>query len=456
MKKSKVLLFWAMTLLLVVIVFLNLKVFFERRWESSYVPEDYATLYYLEDIPTIRHWEILDRHNVRLEIKWNREVDQWRVRNVERGHVEVQETSFPVLRLEQEKDRQFHTFALTPVPDDPGPDIIARIRLTPGEHYKKGGRSQGDSYTVRANVPCGDFDQYALSDWIDNYEYLDENTLKQADQLIHSKSGIRESDPTRTKIEKLFHVLKPALEGGRGVPADDSRWTTPWDLFQGMCRGERKGWCTQHALIYVFFANRAGIPTRFVFTARTQSNSVVYTGHAFAESYITEQNRWAWVDMDFGLASVTNKKGQVLNTAELMHLNQHDAFDSCQARVYIGSRWQDLPGVTTQDTVMTFPFPMVSGVAERQFISQAILKYRRPPNVEDVRGDYRGFLHNGTFLWGNLERYLFKPQLAYSFYPTPGTATYRVRRILFILFFIVLLIWIPLLIRQIQRGRTWF
>jgi hypothetical protein len=51
--------------------------------------------------------------------------------------------------------------------------------------------------------------------------------------------------------------------------------------------------------------------------------------------------------------------------------------------------------------------------------------------VEDVRTIYTGFWKDATFLWGNLERYLFKPPLAYSFYPTEGKQTYFVRWALF-------------------------
>jgi hypothetical protein len=63
--------------------------------------------------------------------------------------------------------------------------------------------------------------------------------------------------------------------------------------------------------------------------------------------------------------------------------------------------------------------------------------------VEDVREVYAGFFQDRTFLWGNLERYLFKPPLAYSFYPTEGARTYLIRRLLFFAFvtsFVVVLL----------------
>ncbi|NOZ62420.1 MAG: hypothetical protein GXO74_12155, partial [Calditrichaeota bacterium] len=83
-------------------------------------------------------------------------------------------------------------------------------------------------------------------------------------------------------------------------------------------------------------------------------------------------------------------------------------------------------------------FRLCNRVVKSEFIPQAILKFRRPPNVEDVRTIYTGLLKDRTFFLGNLQRYFFKPPLAYSFYPTEGARTYRIRRSLLWGFFAVL------------------
>jgi len=80
---------------------------------------------------------------------------------------------------------------------------------------------------------------------------------------------------------------------------------------------------------------------------------------------------------------------------------------------------------------VTVPFTLCNEAVRNEFPVNSILKYRRPPNVEDVRDIYSGFLKDRTFLSANLERYIFKPQLAYSFYPTEGGHTYFIRRLLF-------------------------
>jgi hypothetical protein len=220
----------------------------------------------------------------------------------------------------------------------------------------------------------------------------------------------------------------------------------PFRLFNEMAAGTGKGWCTQHAQVYVFWANRAGIPTRFVFGARTQDNSIVYTGHSWAESYIREQHRWAFVDLTQGELYITDKKGQVLNTAELFQLNQHNAFDSINVRLYADWIWKNHAGIPGSDTLVTVPFALCNALVRDEFTPQSILKYRRPPNVEDVREDYTGFFNDRTFLYGNLERYLFKPQLAYSLYPTEGGHTYFVRCLLFFALLVSLAFWITMLV----------
>jgi len=94
------------------------------------------------------------------------------------------------------------------------------------------------------------------------------------------------------------------------------------------------------------------------------------------------------------------------------------------------------------------PFTQCNGVVQSEFTAHSILKYRRPPNVEDVRDNYTGFVKDRTFLVGNLERYIFKPQLAYSFYPTEGVWTYFVRRVLFFGMIASLILWLYLAVRK--------
>lgn len=429
-----------------VLLAVNIYVFFDREWEASFSPTSYATLYYPLDIPTIRSWQRVERDRLQLRLACTQTVAAWQVWI---NGADPQEASgmSPSFRIDTTFDR-LNTVRLIPVPEDACQPVEITVRFYPREFYASRGMTHTDVYIVRANVPCGEFDQLPLAAWIDPYEYVGAEARAETDRLLRDEAGIRDSDPTFTRMEKVVRFLRIKLKDARGVPKDDERWMNPWQLYTEMVHGTGKGWCTQHAQLYVYWANRAGIPTRFVFGARTQDNAIVYTGHAFAESFIREQQRWAFVDLSHAHITITDKNGLVLNTAELFHLNQHNAFDSTMARLYIDWEWQESLGIPSADTVVTVPFARCNAVVRGEFTPHAIMKYRRPPNVEDVRGVYTGFLRDWTFLTGNLERYLFKPQLAYSLYPTEGAGTYGLRRMLFFAMAGAFLVWLLLRIRQ--------
>jgi transglutaminase-like putative cysteine protease len=428
MKKRKWPVILSLFLVLVLLV-LNLYVFFTREWESSFYPSSYATLYYPLDVPTIRQWDLPERNRIRLNLAWTGEIKEWSVLT-DGGKEQAATGMTPSFRIDTTFS-ELHTYRLVPVPKEACLPVEVSIRFYSREFYGSLGLGRPDVYVVRPTVPCGEFDQYSVADWIDDYSYVGREGLAESDRIIHEEAGIHETDPTFVRMEKLTRYLRPKLRLCVGVPKDDERWENPWLLYNELVRGTGKGWCTEHARVWVFWANRAGIPTRFVFNARTQDNTIAYSGHAFAESYIREQGRWAYVDFSQSQCYITDREGLVLNTAELFQMNQHNAFDSTFARLYVDYLWEKHPGIPGKDTVVTVPFTLCNEAVRNEFPVNSILKYRRPPNVEDVRDIYSGFLKDRTFLSANLERYIFKPQLAYSFYPTEGGHTYFIRRLLF-------------------------
>ncbi|MCI0496667.1 transglutaminase-like domain-containing protein [candidate division KSB1 bacterium] len=429
MRSSKKFLIISLLILFIVLLIANIWHFLVRENEASFYPTSYATLYYPLDIPTIREWKRIDREQIQLKIAWTKKVDQWQI-VTDGANIQISNGSDPIVTAFDDAG-QLHSYTLTPLPPGTGTDVHLSIRFYSKEFYAERGLHHSDVYILRANVPCGKFKQYPINSWIDDYAYVGEEDLAKADRIIDAEIGIRDDEPTFSKMEKLARYLRIKLKDARGVPKDDFRWMNPWLIYQDMINGTGKGWCTQHGQIYAFFANRAGIQTRLMLGARTQDNIFVYSGHTWAESFIPEQNRWAFVDLSHGHIYIIDKKNQVLNTAELFHLNQHNAFDSTFARIYKDWEWTNLPIEAGIDSLVTAPYPLCNQVVRDEFTAFSILKFRRPPNVEDVRTIYMGFWKDATFLWGNLERYLFKPPLAYSFYPTDGKQTYFVRWALF-------------------------
>ena len=437
-------------LLLLLLLAANLYVFFDREWESSFYPTSYATLYYPLDVPTVREWKVLDRNRLQLNLECTAEIAEWRI-FTDGEDPQTASGMTPSFRIDTTFS-ELHTYRLEPVPAGAGPPVEVTVQFYSKEFYGSRGMNRPDVYVVRANVPCGEFDQLRIRDWVDDYSYVGGEGLAETERLLREEVGIQDGESTFARMEKLTRYLRIRLKDARGVPKNDERWMNPWVLYNEMVTGTGKGWCTQHAQVYVYWANRAGIPTRFVFGARTQDNTITYTGHAFAESYIKEQSRWAFVDLSHAHIYVTNKSGQVLNTAELFLLNQQNAFDSTTARMYVDWEWQAPFGLPAADTVVSVPFTRVNAVVRSEFTPHSIFKYRRPPNVEDVRESYTGFVRDRTFLVGNLERYLFQPQLAYSFYPTEGAQTYLLRRLLFFGMIASMVLWLFLAARRRRAG----
>jgi hypothetical protein len=380
-------------LLVLLLLAANLYHFFTREWESSFAPTSYATLYYPLDVPTIRSWTVLDRDRLQLNLACTHEISGWRVLT-DGGKEQAALGMTPAFRIDT-THAELHTYRLVPLPEGTASPIEISIRFYSREFYGRLGMDHDDVYIVRSNVACGEFEQFSLADWVDRYEYVGAEGLVEVERILNREVGIRDEDPTLARMEKLAPYLRKKLKGSGGVPKDDERWMNPWLLYNEMVAGTGKGWCTQNAQVWVFWANRAGIPTRFVFNARTQDNTITYTGHAFAESYIKEQNRWAFVDLSHGQIYITNKEGLVLNTAELLQLNQQNAFDGVNARLSADWEYKKLPGVPEADTVMTIPYPLCNEVVRGEFTPHSILKYRRPPNVEDVREIYTGFSATG-------------------------------------------------------------
>jgi hypothetical protein len=436
-------------ILFLVLLVLNLYVFFNREWEASYYPSSYATLYYPLDVPTIREWKVVGRDRIQLDIATVADVKNWSVLT-DGQNPQSAAGMQPVFKI----DTTFsvlHTYRLVPIPEGACQDVEISIRFYSSDFYASLGMQHEDVYIVRANVPCGKFEQYAVADWVDTYAYVGKDGLAEADRVLREDVKIIEGEPTLARMEKLAHFLKGKLANTGGVPKDDERWMNPLLLYKEMVAGTGKGWCTQNAQLWVFWANRAGIPTRFVFVARTQDNTIVYNGHSFAESFVREYNRWVCTDFMDGVIAVFDKRGAPLNAADLFLLNQHDAFDSTAARIYVNKRWADQLSLGTLDTVVTAPYALCSSSIKDELTSHSILKYRRPPNVEDVREIYSGFFKDWTYFTANIDRYFFKPPLAFSLYPTDGRATYFIRQLLLFLLIADLFVWMIFIVLG-RRG----
>ncbi len=91
--------------------------------------------------------------------------------------------------------------------------------------------------------------------------------------------------------------------------------------------------CENYAEIYAFFANMANIPTRIV-RLRGTIDKVKLSGHTFAESFITEQDKWAYVDLESKKLYVHNESGNLLNAIDVFHINRIGNYEGLVAKIY--------------------------------------------------------------------------------------------------------------------------
>ncbi|MDI1337749.1 MAG: transglutaminase-like domain-containing protein [Lacunisphaera sp.] len=429
-----------LALLFAIVLAANLWVCFTRGWEDSFRPKSYATLYYPLDMPSLRRWEVESPKVLRLDLVWNKKPASWQLLVDGKPSAAVI-GAVPKLHLVGELydgsssvplDDFKHRYTLRPQPAGSGPDLEFTVNAISAELYRKNGMQWAkDIYLVQTALPTGAFGRDPLSYWTDDYRYMGAEALAAADRVVREEMGVRDGDDTLTRMDKVVRYLRTKLADSGGVPKDDFRWLNPWAMCQEMIAGTGKGWCTQNAQIYVFFANRAGVPTRFVFGANTQDDVIIYTGHSWAESWVKEQGRWTYVDVTQSIVAVQDKHGALLNSADILHLVEHDAFDGTTARIFKDWSWKTLPGEAPPLTTVNVPFAAVNWLARQEFNRQAIIKYRHPPNVEDIRDVYSMLLQDRTFAWVNFKRYLWDPPAAYSLLPTEGAHTYRVRQWLF-------------------------
>lgn len=418
----------------------NLIVFLRREWEASHRGVDYAQLHYPTAKPTIREWELAGL-TIRPDIVWNQRPTAWEL------HVDGQlAATYPgtTPRIDllddpftgadgQTLDDATHQYLLRPLPAGIGPDLTFAIRTIGRSFYQtRQMHFPKDLILIDTEVPIGKFKRRPLSDWIDDYRYMGAEKLARADQLVREEIGITDGDSTQARIEKIVRYMRTELVDAGGVPKNEFRWMDPLGIFEEMRGGTGKGWCTQNAQIFTFFANRAGVLTRFIFGATVQSNVVVYNGHSWSECWLEDQQRWVYVDPQAIVCGVFDSQGRALSSADLLHLARHQAFDGITARTYKNWRWKDIPVEASPEEAITVPFALVNATAVKQANEQTIIKYRLAPNVEDVRDMYSMLLTSPTFAWTNFKRYLWQPAPAYSMYPTHGAQIYRLRQSLFV------------------------
>jgi|GEM_PF-3218221 len=160
----------------------------------------------------------------------------------------------------------------------------------------------------------------------------------QAAQQVLMDAGLDIRAPVREQIAFIATFVREGMPPG--TPAERLNTLTPYKLFTEAKAGRAKSFCRQWSLNYGYFANAVGIPTRNMFTGGAMG-TIDLGSHAFSESFVMDEGRWAYVDPTNAIAYLQNSKGQLMSGADVYMAAVTDNLDGIKARMIATS--SDMP-----------------------------------------------------------------------------------------------------------------
>lgn len=180
-----------------------------------------------------------------------------------------------------------------------------------------------------ANIPVLMEPQRNFSRWVPNVKIHSKSEAQAAKQALMD-AGFNPTTSVREKIVFIASFVRNRMPSG--TPAERLNTLTPYTVFTEAEAGRARSFCRQWSLAYGYFANVVGIPTRNLFTGGAMGD-VDLGSHAFSESYIPTEGRWAYVDPTNDIAYVQNRKGHILSGADVYMAAVSNNIDGMQVRM---------------------------------------------------------------------------------------------------------------------------
>jgi hypothetical protein len=352
-KRSKLVL-----LLLTVVVILANIVIYKLRDKSdnrflSYTT-NYEQLYSSKESPRIIGFDIVNRNELTIKLSVA-EYDRWKI-IVNDNPPYFSDGKSPQLKLitgintyEVSGDGQIDTRV----------SIKLKIQYVKAETYAAANLSANDAYVIMySNIPVGKASLHSIYDFARLPEEYEPEEVAKARAVIANEVEIKIDDSSAVRIKKLSFFLLNKLDSLRGIPSDELVEMSAYRQFECASKGEIKEyeglWCENYNAIYAFFANIFEIPTRRV-DVGWDLDEVKVSGHTFTESFIKENNQWAYVDINNRKLFLNNKKGDFLNAIEVYNAHRLKSFDGIMATIY------------DRGKILTVPYAKVSYLEEPYF-----------------------------------------------------------------------------------------
>lgn len=338
-----------------------------KETRYRYRPAGIAELYLPAELPAITGFRLSKRNQLFLELSPAPPPESTWAITVDGASPSLVSGQYPKLSLLAKEHSYF--VQRTTGPDDFG--FTVRVDYFPRELYAAVNDSFDDTYrVVTSSLPVGRYRRYPVDAFVDTM-YAPED-IDEARRILAEEIGISGFETTREKIKKIGVFVLSGIDDKRGIPAEDLS-NVPMAEYQCALDGTSKIWCSQFANIYAFFANVAGIPTRFV-SVRGRLDGIALSGHELTESFIAERGKWAYVDLYSRILSVTNRKGDLLNTLDLFMLQQAGVDEGLNATVFRDNRLEQVPYAEVADTVGYYFRPDATFVFRKKKI-QPLRKY---------------------------------------------------------------------------------
>jgi hypothetical protein len=188
-------------------------------------------------------------------------------------------------------------------------------------------------YLVKCNIPITDKGFYNISKWIYFSKLTTSAETDKINEILKDSIKLDSNSQTLKKVEKICCFLLQKLSAKAGIPDSTLKTKSPYCQYLEACSNKSKLWCENYTQIYLAFANAANIPSRYVATNVRIGNTNL-GGHVFAESYIKEQNKWAYIDLSSSKIFIFGKDNLVINSVDLISLSSLNVSSDLKSRVY--------------------------------------------------------------------------------------------------------------------------
>ena len=184
-------------------------------------------------------------------------------------------------------------------------------------------------------------DTVDIQKWKQTSPYTTQEEINTAKNILKDSVQINNSENSIQKISKIGSYVLAALDNHRGQPADCMKNTSPLKEFFFASNNKSEVWCGNFANIFSFFANTAGIPTRYVAEEGNKNNQ-----HVLNECFVKELNQWVLVDLTSKIILAKNKWGNYLNTIDLYHAHilktDSISVSSCENKISVITGYSSL------------------------------------------------------------------------------------------------------------------